>query len=71
MSSTERVRAFDEAALTECMHNHLKVVIGPLGDRDELGRLDTRVLEVLDRRSISRAWVRRRYARSARHYAGW
>lgn len=38
----------DEAALTEWMHDHLKVVVVPFADRDELGRLETRVLKVLD-----------------------
>ncbi|MGB3356831.1 MAG: hypothetical protein WBB00_29200 [Mycobacterium sp.] len=30
------------------MHHHLKVVAVPFEDRDELGRLETRVLKILD-----------------------
>lgn len=38
----------DEGRLTEWMHLHLRVVTVPFDDRDELGRLEERVLSVLD-----------------------
>jgi hypothetical protein len=38
----------DEAALTQWMLQHLRVVTVSFDDRDELGRLETRVLKTLD-----------------------
>ena len=48
LASIEGSSQVDETALTKWMHDHLKVVVVPFEDRDELGRLETRVLKVLD-----------------------
>lgn len=38
----------NEDALSQWMRDHLRVVVVPSDDRDELGRLETRVLQTLD-----------------------
>lgn len=38
----------NEEQLSDWMRHHLRVVVVPSSDRDELGRLETRVLKTLD-----------------------
>ena len=48
LASTTGSSQVNEQELSEWMRDHLRVVVVPSEDRDELGRLETRVLKVLD-----------------------
>jgi hypothetical protein len=48
LASATRSTRVNEEELSNWMLNHLRVVVVPSEDRDELGRLETRVLKMLD-----------------------
>jgi hypothetical protein len=60
LTAPGRLTADSERRLSVWMCEHLEVAVHPFADRDILGDLEHRVLAILDRRSTSMAWARRR-----------